>query len=413
MVSLRKLFLICTIAIFLLWSPFFSALVKAQTPTETPTPAPDNSQAVSDLQKQIQDLQNKIDDLQGQEQTLSSQIAVMDSQIKITEYRISLTKEQILSLEENIDTAQKKISTLEGSLSTLTKILVSRMIAGYEVGMQNQFNVLLTSNSISDFFKRENYLKIVEHHDKLLIYDTVQAKDDYANQKQIFEDERSKVIALQQQLQSYTNDLNTQKTQKQALLTDTQGSEANYQKLLASAQAQLAGFSSFAVSQGGASILSNQTVCDSWGCYYNQRDSQWGNMALNHTQYSIASDGCLLTSVAMVYTHYGHKDVTPISINSNPSNFASYYPAYLKYNVVANGVSSQRVGSYIDQNLQNGDPVIVGIEYSSGDTHFVVLTSGSNGNYMMNDPFTPNGHNIPFTSKYSLSSIFEIDKVTF
>lgn len=381
--------------------------------TVTPSPTPDNSQQVSDLQNKIRDLENKIADTQSQEKTLSSQIAVMNSQIKLTEYRILDTKQQILSLEEDIDTAQKKVTSLENSLADLTKILMKRIVAGYQVGSEDQFEVLLSSNTINDFFKRATYLRIVERHDKRLVYDTVQAKNDYANQKQIFEDEKRKVLALQQQLQDYTKDLDTQKSQKQTLLAETQGSEAEYQRLLAQAQAQLAGFSGFAESQGGATLLSNQTVCDDWGCYYNQRDTQWGNIALNHTQYSIASDGCLLTSIAMVYTHYGHRDVTPISVNSNPANFASYYPAYLLYSVTVNGVSSQRVGTMIDATLSTGHPVIVGIRYGNGNTHFVVLKGGSNGSYLMNDPFTPNGHNISFTSKYSLGSIFEIDKVVF
>ena len=181
--------------------------------------------------------------------------------------------------------------------------------------------------------------------------------------------------------------------------------------MLAQARAQLAGFSKFVTSQGGASILSNQTFCDDWGCYYNQRDSQWGGNSLNGTEYTLASDGCLVTSMAMVYTHYGHRDVTPQTINSNPSNFASYYPAYLNFTITADGVTSTRVESVIDSELQNGRPVVAGIQYSNGDTHFVVLTDYNGGNYLMNDPFTPNGHRIPFTSKYSLSSIFAIYKI--
>ena len=183
--------------------------------------------------------------------------------------------------------------------------------------------------------------------------------------------------------------------------------------MLLQARAQLAGFSRFVASQGGASILSNQTVCDDWGCYYNQRDSQWGNTALNNTQYSIASDGCLMTSMAMVYTHFGHKSVTPLTINGNSNNFASYEPAYLNRTIVADGASSTRVGTSIDNELSAGRPVIVGVSYDGGPVsdHFVVLISGSGGSYQMNDPFTPNGHNIPFTDKYSIGSIREMDKV--
>jgi len=89
--------------------------------------------------------------------------------------------------------------------------------------------------------------------------------------------------------------------------------------------------------------------------------------------------------MAMVITHYGHKTL-PSDINSNPGNFASYYPAYLLYTISVNGVTAQRVGSYIDASLSHGDPVIVGV-HAYGGTHFVVLTGGTGGSYMMNDPY--------------------------
>ena len=39
--------------------------------------------------------------------------------------------------------------------------------------------------------------------------------------------------------------------------------------------------------------------------------------ALNGTKYRLASDGCLVASMAMVLTHYGYHDVTPVTINAN------------------------------------------------------------------------------------------------
>jgi hypothetical protein len=226
------------------------------------------------------------------------------------------------------------------------------------------------------------------------------------------EEKKSQLLEIQTELQQQNDELAQQKQEENALLAQTQGQESVYQQLLAQAKAQLAGFSGFASSQGGATILTNQTVCDDWGCYYNQRDSQWGNVALNNTQYSIASDGCLLTSMAMIYTHFGHKNVTPLTINANASNFAAYYPAFLNRTIVADGTTSSRISSEIDSELGSGRPVVVGIKYSNGDTHFVVLISGSGGNYIMNDPFVPNGHKISFADHYPLHSIYEIDRIS-
>ncbi|MBI5122536.1 hypothetical protein HZA75_01630 [Candidatus Roizmanbacteria bacterium] len=391
----------------------FSFFVHAQEVTPTPTPTPSTSQQTSDLQRKIAELEGKVSELRSQESSLTSQIEVMDSQIKLTEYRIDATKQQITELILDIDSATKRMNNLETSLGQVTKTLINRIVATYQIGAAEPMQVLMASDNVSDLASRANYLRIVQAHDKKLLYDTQQARNDYANQKSIFEDKKKKIEGLKTQLEAFNKDLDWQKDDKKKLLAETQGDEENYQRLLSQAKAQLAGFSNFAISQGGASLLSNQTVCDDWGCYYNQRDTQWGGSSLNGTQYTIASDGCLMTSMAMVYTHYGHKSVTPLTINSNPNNFASYYPAYLKYTITADGATASRVGASIDSELSAGRPVVVGISYDGGPVpdHFVVLISGSGGNYNMNDPFTPNGHNIPFTDKYSVGSIREIDKV--
>lgn len=390
-------------------------LVYAQvSPTPTPTSAPsDNSSAVSDLQNKIKSLQDKVTELQGTEKSLSSEINTMDSKIAITQYRINLTQQQITDVEMDIDTTAKKITNLEGSLSNLTKVLLSRIVATYEIGSTQPLTILATSNTVSDFFTRANYMRIAQQHDKELIYETEQAKNDYANQQAILEDKKKKILVLQQSLQDYTKELDSEKAQKKTLLAQTQGNEANYAKLLAQAKAQLAGFQNFVRVQGGASLLSGQTDCsDAWGCYYNQRDSSWGNIGINNTSYSIAEDGCLMTSMAMVLSHYGHK-ATPLDINA-PGNFFSS-TAYLLYTVSAGGVTAQRTGTTIDSMLNdsNHDPVIVGISYDGGPVpdHFVVLVSGSGGSYMMNDPFVPNGNHISFNAHYSVGSIREIDKV--
>ncbi len=402
----RKIQLIFFLILFFL-IPANKILAQEVTPTPTPSP---NTQQIQDLQGQINDLQNKINDLENQKKTLSSQIAVMDNQVKLTQLRINATERQITDLGLDIDTANKKINNLENSLQKLTGVLINRIVATYEVGTIQPLHVLLSSNNATNFFTRLNYLKVAQEHDKKLIFDTTQAKNDYSNQKEIFEDKKRKVEDLQAELEAYNTQLEQEKKAKQTLLAETQGSEANYQRLLSAAQAQLAGFSRFVTSQGGASILSGQTVCDDWGCYYNQRDSQWGNVPLNGTKYTLASDGCLVTAMAMVYTHLGRRNVTPLTINSNSSNFASYYPAYLNKTISADGMTTSRIFASIDSELSAGRPVIIGI--GAGPDHFVVFISGSGGNYKMNDPFVPNGHNINFTDHYSISNIRSIERVS-
>lgn len=196
-------------------------------------------QDISDLQKKIECLTNKVGNLRGQAKTLSSQIAVMDNQIKLTETKIEANKKEIMDLTLDIDTTTKKISTLQDSLENTTGVLLNRIVATYEAGSVHPLEMLLSSKNASNLLTRLNYLRIAQAHDKRLLYDIQQAKNDYANQKEIFEAKRKKVESLKKQLESYTAQLGQEKQGKQDLLAQTQGSEANYQQLLAQAQLEL------------------------------------------------------------------------------------------------------------------------------------------------------------------------------
>ena len=171
----------------LLFLIFYSTVVFAETPTPTisitPTPTGSDSRQTSDLQKRISELEGKVSELRAQEQTLSSQIGTMDNQIKLTEYRIDATEQQITDLILDIDSATKRMKNLENSLHEVTKTLNNRIVATYRIGGAEPMQVLLSSNTIDDFVSRANYLRIVQAHDKKLLYDTQQAKNDYENQK--------------------------------------------------------------------------------------------------------------------------------------------------------------------------------------------------------------------------------------
>jgi peptidoglycan hydrolase CwlO-like protein len=395
----------------LLSSFFYTGFVYAQTPTETitptgtttVTPTPDNTSQKEDLQKRIQELEGKVSDLKSQGDSLSSQIGAMDNQIKLTEYRMDATKKEIMDVTIDIDSAAKRMQNLEGSLEDVSKTLINRIVATYQMGEAQTLQVLLASNDVSDLASRANYLRLVQEHDKKLLYDIQQSRNDYANQKTILEGKKKKIEELNKQLETYSTQLDADKKSKEKLLADTKGNEANYQKLLSQARAQLAGFSRFATSQGGASILPAQPSPDGW--YYNQRDERWGNNSIGSSGEPVWKYGCLLTSIAMVLKQRGD-GVTPLDVSSNGSYFFAD-TAYMNLPWGGGAVSSTwgRDLGAIDSKLSSGKPVIVGLSAGAYGTHFIVLKSGSGGNYVMNDPWY--GPDLDFSSHYSTGQIFQ------
>ncbi len=400
--------------VLLFFLTFVSAGVQTVfSQTETPTPTPNSSSQKSNIQDCAdnnisvadcpQFLQKKVSDLQGQEKTLSSQIAIMNNQIELTEARIAATQEKIRALGKDIDIAKGKVSGLEQNIGQSTKALLGRIAGVYQIGSINPWEMLLTSDSISNFMTRLTYLKLVQVYDKKNIYAAEQAKNDYNNQKQIFEDKQKEQQALSKKLQDYTTQLEGEKKNKQTLLSETQGSETRYQKLLEQARAQISAFKSFASSAGGASILPPQPSPDGW--YYNQRDSRWGSNMIGSSGEQVWAVGCLLTATTMVMKKHG-ASITPGDTAANSSYFFSD-TAYMLLPWIGGRFTSiwGNSQSDIDGKLASGEPVIVGLHAGAFGQHFVVLKSGSGGNYIMNDPWY--GPNLNFTDHYSTGQIFQ------
>jgi len=195
----------------------------------------DNKKTVEECPSYLQD---KINLLLGQAKTLVSQIAIMDSQINLTEARIEANKKEILDLTLDIDTTTKKISKLSDSLNKIAEILINRIVATYKAGRVQPLEILLSSSDASNLLAKLNYLRIARDHDKKLMVDVQQTKNDYTNQKDIYEEKKKKVENLKKQLEAYIDQLSQEKQGKKELLSQTQGSEENYQQLLAQARAE-------------------------------------------------------------------------------------------------------------------------------------------------------------------------------
>lgn len=347
--------------------------------------------------------------LQSAIKSLNLQKSKLQAQINLTQRQINATHVKITQLGASISDTQDSIDVSQAGLAEDLRSLAAN-------DSQSLVTELLSSDSLGEAWSDIDADMALQGAIESHITGLQSQKQTLASSQKASQAEQKTLTSQEQQLTSQQTSLTATTKQKQQLLVQTSAQESKYQKLLAQAKAELAAFSAFAQNATSKGILSNQTSCDAWGCYYNQRDALWGNAALDGTLYTMKSDGCLVTSLAMVMTHYGYSNVTPVTINSNPSDFAAYFPAELLINNVpieSAIVSRVSVGtSYarMDAVLATGNPLIVGI-HAYGGTHYIVFTSGSNGHYMMRDPYQPNAKDIPFSQYYQLSDIFSAAKV--
>ncbi len=370
-----------------------------------------HTQEIQLLTQEIAQYEAAIQKAGTDKRTLQAAINTLDLQRKKTQTQISATQNQI-------DTIQLQIRQIGSSIANTQSVIATDQAAiGESLRLMQQEDArpfilqLFSSNSFSQAWQDVNQAAQLQIAIKQKMQELHGQESQLVSTQTVSQQKKASLVSQRTTLSSQQSSLVQTKRAKTQLLAETSAKQSNYEKLLAQAKAELSSFSAFTQNAGGSGILGNQTKCDAWGCYYNQRDAAWGNDPLNGTNYTLKSDGCLITSMAMVLTHYGYRNVTPVTINSNPSNFAVYYPAYLLFTISVDGVTATRQKiATIDSTLAQGNPVIVGLD-AYGGTHYVVLVSGSHGRYLMRDPYIPNGDDVSFNAHYTMRQIFGIDKV--
>ncbi|HET7467625.1 MAG TPA: papain-like cysteine protease family protein [Candidatus Dormibacteraeota bacterium] len=147
-----------------------------------------------------------------------------------------------------------------------------------------------------------------------------------------------------------------------------------------------------------------EVISDGWGSYYNQRDSRWGAQPVGPSAEAVWQIGCLLSDLAMVYTHFGFHNVTPGTVAAHASWFGGggeIYNSALNIPGHTTIVSWHPSWAWIRGYLSAGYPVIVGMDLPTGGTHFVTLTGLDGPNdYWTNDPWEQNAHHVTFSGDW-------------
>lgn len=362
-------------------------------------------------------LEEVLAETRAKKTTLENAISIINGNVNIQQVKISQTKNEIAVLEREITDLDNRISGLSISLDRLSTLLVERIRSQYKREQVNPLSVFASTKSLAEFMSEYRYLRLAGKQTAQAMQKADNQRAVYDEQKDLKEIKQKEVEAKRNELQQIQNELVGQRKEQQNLLSVTKNDEQKFQQLLKEAQEQINSIRRYAVSKGGSSILSGTTSCDDWGCYYNQRDSEWGTQLIGRSNENMAQVGCLITAVAMITSHYG-KTLTPSQIagSSNPF-FYNTADMLWTWSGPVNGVTATRtrVGynvSALDAELATGRPAIVRITAANSvGTHFVVVTKKEDGKYIMKDPYESDGNNISFTDKHSLSQITAVDRI--
>lgn len=195
---------------------------------------------LKEYEAQIDSTQRTIDEYRKKGNSLKGEIGTLNAKIEKLNLQIKTINLNLTKLNEDINNTQKQINTTENKIDQHRGALAESIRTIAETDNQNLMTILLAHQEFSDFFGRLNDLALVQDNLRVSLQNITKLRQDLLDQKQELSLEKGDIESLKMIQQSQKIGIQSTQSEKNKLLSVTKGKESEYQKLLASKQAEAA-----------------------------------------------------------------------------------------------------------------------------------------------------------------------------
>ncbi len=194
---------------------------------------------LKELEQQITAIEGDITKTQKEKNSLKNQISLLRSKIQKLNLQIEQSNILIGDLRSQIVDTSASIEKTSASIEKTKDQMAEVLREVYEENQKSQIEIVLASPVLSDFFTNMAQLASLNVRLEELLGNMEELNDSLSNQRDALKSEREEEenFVKIQLLQKQENQ--SLQAQTQDLLVQTQGKEAEYQKLLADKQKQV------------------------------------------------------------------------------------------------------------------------------------------------------------------------------
>ena len=219
---------ICIILIILILQYFCTFVFAENSLTNNITNELGNNttnEETEKLEQQRDEVENKINETNQQLEYVQEELS--DTLLKVQEIEdkvISYQKEvdelgiQMKELQTSIDDATEKLQIASEDYNAKSDMLAQRLVAMYEAGDTSYLDVLLKSNSLTDFLSRYYAIEELAQYDSELIEQVKIEKNNIEQTREKLEKEQAEIKILKAKSEQTTVVLNNMKTLQQSYI---------------------------------------------------------------------------------------------------------------------------------------------------------------------------------------------------
>ncbi|MCR4278073.1 MAG: CHAP domain-containing protein [Candidatus Berkelbacteria bacterium] len=189
-------------------------------------------QRQADLRRKADENKKKLEQTKGVVNDLTGIVGGLDQDIAETQDNITNTEAQIAVTEEVINELAVDIDQTQTELDGLQLKLRNAYISLYELSQASPLDTILASSSLTEMVSQSQYIQSLQTELQGNIDKTNTAKTELEGKKNESVAQKTGLVSLKQDLTKSKNSLNSRRTQKNYLLLQTQGQQAQYEALL-------------------------------------------------------------------------------------------------------------------------------------------------------------------------------------
>ncbi len=181
--------------------------------------------SIGDLQRQQNELKEQQKDIKGQITAKSNEKKSLTQQLKEIDAEMNTVQQTINGLNTEIEETEGKISFTEMEIQNKQRdyegrlaIFNRRLKEMYQYGDVSFLEVLLQSNSITDFLTRFEYLKYIANNDQKLLDEVTELKNSLETEKKNLDNMKVSLETKKRNQVARTKELETATAQKQAVV---------------------------------------------------------------------------------------------------------------------------------------------------------------------------------------------------
>ncbi len=147
----------------------------------------DKFSELEQMQKEIDEFQKQINSKRRSENSVAKELETLELQIALSQKELDYMMAKIQYLNDRIAETRQEIADLEEQTEEKKDLFSDRLVCLYKAGTTSYLEILLNSDSLSDFMARLYYLKEIAQDDARIIEEYKVMMDELSEKKERLE----------------------------------------------------------------------------------------------------------------------------------------------------------------------------------------------------------------------------------